>query len=154
GALLVHGYHPWAEDAEIYLPGVERTLSPKLFPRGAEFFEPYTRLSLFHYLIAGSVRVTHLPLEWALFAWQLASIFLLLLACWRLAGLRRSHAFAHGSVRLIVRISACRDGEIQCRPSIPWRVVPCSVFIPAAFRGVPGRGAVSRLSLHTELAVV
>jgi len=86
GALLVHGYHPWAEDAEIYLPGVERTLNPKLFPKGAEFFEPYTRLSLFHHLIAGSVRVTHLPLEWALFAWQVASIFLLLLACWRLSG--------------------------------------------------------------------
>jgi len=86
GALLVHGYHPWAEDAEIYLAGVEKTLNPKLFPKGAEFFEPYTRLSLFHYLIAGSVRVTHLPLEWALFAWQLASMFLLLLACWRLSG--------------------------------------------------------------------
>src|SRR5438876_3542837 len=86
GALLVHGYHPWAEDAEIYLPGVEKTLNPKLFPKGAEFFEPYTRLSLSHYLIAGSVRVTHLPLDWALFAWQLASIFLLLLACWRLSG--------------------------------------------------------------------
>ena len=28
GALLVHGYHPYAEDAEIYLPGVEKILNP------------------------------------------------------------------------------------------------------------------------------
>jgi hypothetical protein len=32
GALLVHGYHPWVEDAEIYLPGVEKSLHPELFP--------------------------------------------------------------------------------------------------------------------------
>ena len=86
GALLVHGYHPWAEDAEIYLPGIEKTLHPELFPRSAEFFAPYARLSLFHHLIAVSVRVTYLPLETALFIGQIASIFLLLLACWRLSG--------------------------------------------------------------------
>src|SRR5207245_8186685 len=101
-ALLVHGYHPWAEDAEIYLPGVEKTLNPKLFPKGAEFFEPYTRLSLFHYLIAGSVRVTHLPLEWAPFAWQLASMFLLLLACWRLSGKCFAHRPAHWAAVALV----------------------------------------------------
>ena len=37
GALLVEGYHPFAEDAEIYLPGVEKILHPELFPLGANF---------------------------------------------------------------------------------------------------------------------
>jgi len=32
GAFLVQGYHPFAEDAEIYLPGVEKILHPELFP--------------------------------------------------------------------------------------------------------------------------
>jgi len=81
GALLVHGYHPWVEDAEIYLPGVEKILHPELFPFNAQFFESHAHLTLFPNLIAASVRLSHLPLEAVLFIWQVASIFLLLLAC-------------------------------------------------------------------------
>jgi hypothetical protein len=86
-ALLVHGYHPYAEDAEIYLPGVEKILHPKLFPVGREFFLSHASLTFFPSLIAFSLRVTHLPMEAGLFLWHLASIFLLLLACWELSGL-------------------------------------------------------------------
>jgi hypothetical protein len=85
--LLVHGYHPFAEDAEIYLPGVERLLDPKLFPVGGEFFASHANLTLFPNLIASSLRVTHLPLESGLFLWHLASMFLFLLACWELSGI-------------------------------------------------------------------
>jgi hypothetical protein len=85
-AVLVHGYHPWAEDASLYLPGLEKLLNPKLFPYNAEFFESHAHLSIFADLIAASVRVAHLPLPYALFFWHLVSIFLLLLACWELAG--------------------------------------------------------------------
>ncbi len=86
GALLVHGYHPWAEDAEIYLPGVEKLLNPALFPFNAQFFASHAHLTLFPNLIAASVRRSHLPFEAALFLWQLASMFLLLLAGWELSG--------------------------------------------------------------------
>jgi hypothetical protein len=86
GALLVHGYHPWAEDAEIYLPGVEKIQRPELFRFNAQFFESHAHLTLFPNLIAASVRLTHLPLEGTLFVWQVASIFLMLLACWDLSG--------------------------------------------------------------------
>jgi hypothetical protein len=86
GALLVHGYHPWAEDAEIYLPGVEKVLHPELFPFNAQFFESHAHLTLFPKLIAASVRLSHLPLDVVLFFWQIISIFLLLLACWQLVG--------------------------------------------------------------------
>ena len=86
GAALVHGYHPFAEDAEIYLPSVEKTLHPELFPTGTEFFASHAQLTLFPNLIAFSLRVTHLPMEVGLFLWHLASVFLLLLACWELSG--------------------------------------------------------------------
>lgn len=85
GALLVQGYHPCAEDAEIYIPGVEKILHPQLFPEGSEFFLSHAHLTFFPNLIALSLRITHLPMEVGLFVWQLLSIFLLLLACWELA---------------------------------------------------------------------
>jgi hypothetical protein len=85
-ALLVSGYHPWAEDAEIYLPGVEKLLHPELFPFNAQFFEDHASHTVFRYLIAESVRFTHLPLATVLFVLQLTSIFLLFLACWQLIG--------------------------------------------------------------------
>ncbi len=86
GSLLVHGYHPWAEDSGIYLPGVEKILQPELFPFNSQFFESHAHLTFFPNLIAASVRISHLPLDMVLFFWQLTSIFLLLLACWQLIG--------------------------------------------------------------------
>ncbi len=87
GALLVQGYHPYAEDAEIYLSGAEKVLHPGLFPVNGEFFASHASLTIFPNLVALSLRVTHLPMEAGLFLWHLASIFLLLLACWELNGL-------------------------------------------------------------------
>ena len=84
-ALLIHGYHPYAEDAEIYLPGVLKILNPGLFPANAEFFGEHAGHTWYPNLIAFSVRATHLPLPWAAFLWHLISIFLLLAASWRLA---------------------------------------------------------------------
>jgi len=84
-ALLIHGYHPYAEDAEIYLPGVLKILNPSLFPANAEFFGEHAGHSLYPNLIAFSVRATHVALPWMAFLWQLLSIFLLLAASWRLA---------------------------------------------------------------------
>jgi hypothetical protein len=86
GALAVHGYHPYAEDAEIYLPGSKKLLHPALYPTGTEFFESHAGLTLFPNLIAASVRITHIPFDCAIFIWYLASIFFLLLACWEFAG--------------------------------------------------------------------
>jgi hypothetical protein len=85
-AFLIHGYHPYSEDAETYLPGVEKVLRPHLFPVGAQYFQLHAHLTWFPQLIAGSVRVLHLPLHWVLFLWQFASFFLFLWACWKLIG--------------------------------------------------------------------
>ncbi|MGB6877885.1 MAG: hypothetical protein WBD87_17825 [Candidatus Acidiferrales bacterium] len=85
GALFIHGYHPAAEDAEIYIPSIVKILHPSYYPFGQEFFEANARLTLFPHLIAGLVRFTRVPLDWLLFCGYIASVFLLLLACLRLA---------------------------------------------------------------------
>lgn len=85
--LLVHGYHPYVEDAEIYLPGVKKILNPALYPQNAAFFASHAHLTMFPNIIAASVRITHLPFDWAILAWQLLSTFIFLYACWRLARL-------------------------------------------------------------------
>lgn len=101
----MHGYHPCAEDAEIYLPGVEVRLHPNLFPAGREFFLSHARLTFFPNLIAFSLRVTHQPMEVGLFLWHVASIFLLLLACWELSGSFFSDARARwGGVCLVAAL--------------------------------------------------
>jgi hypothetical protein len=84
-AFLIQGYHPYAEDSEIYLPGVLKILNPSLFPANAEFFGEHAGHTLYPNLIAFSVRAAHLPLPWAALLWHLLSIFLLLAASWRLA---------------------------------------------------------------------
>ncbi|MCU1301607.1 MAG: hypothetical protein JWQ87_1891 [Candidatus Sulfotelmatobacter sp.] len=105
GAVLVHGYHPFAEDAEIYLPGIEKILHPELFPVGQEFFRSHASLTFFPNLVAFSLRVSHLPFEFGLFVWQAASIFLLLLACWELGGLFFQNAGARwGGVCLVAAL--------------------------------------------------
>lgn len=81
-AFAIHGYHPFSEDAETYLPGIQRVLHPHLFPVGAEYFQLHAHMTIFPQLIAGTVSLFHLPLPWALLLWQFASFFLFLLACW------------------------------------------------------------------------
>lgn len=85
-ALLVHGYHPYAEDAEIYLPGIEKKLDPSLFPANTQFFQSHANATWFPKVVAASIRITHLPLDTALFMWHLLSIFLFLLGLWELSG--------------------------------------------------------------------
>lgn len=84
--LLVQGYHPLAGDAGIYVAGIRHILDPSLYPLNAIFVTGFTRLSVFPWVMAAVVRVTHGPLWWLLFAAQLLSIYLFLTACDQLAG--------------------------------------------------------------------
>jgi len=85
GALIVHGYHPYAEDAAFYVPPVKKLLDPALYPYGAEFFESHASLTFFPNLIAGSVRALHLPLDVVLLVWHLLTVYLFLLGCWKVS---------------------------------------------------------------------
>jgi hypothetical protein len=82
-ALVVHGYHLGVEDQAIYLPAVKKNLDPQLYPHDSEFFLSQTRWTIFDEAVAFSVRVTRLPLEWAVFLWHVSGIFLFLLGCLR-----------------------------------------------------------------------
>jgi hypothetical protein len=104
-AIGVHGYHPYVEDAEIYVPGIKRLLHPSLYPHNAEFFTSHASMTMFPRLIADSIRITHLPFDWALFLWQFFSIFLLLLGCWHITRLCFPNRRAQwGSVALVASL--------------------------------------------------
>jgi len=93
-AIAVHGYHPAVEDAEIYTPGILKVLHPSLFPYNTEFFESHARMTVFPQLIGESVWLTHLPLGAALLIWHVVTLFMFLLACWRIARLCFPENFA------------------------------------------------------------
>jgi len=84
-ALLVMGYHPGLEDDAFYLAAIKKNLNPSLFPHDADFFRVQFQATIFDKLIALSVRLTRLPLSWALLLWQFAAIFFLLQGCWRIS---------------------------------------------------------------------
>lgn len=104
-AIFVHGYHPFVEDAEIYVPGVKKALNPALYPANTAFFLSHAKMTIFPHLIAGSVRVTHIPLDAALLLWQFAAIFFLLWACWRIGQLAfRDSLAAWGGAALVASL--------------------------------------------------
>jgi hypothetical protein len=83
--LLIAGYHPGAEDDAVYLAAIKRDLNPALFPHDSEFFAVQLQATIFDKVVAASVRSTHLPLGWMIFAWHYIAIFLVLLGCWRVS---------------------------------------------------------------------
>ncbi len=83
--LLIHGYHPFADDAGIYVAGIRKVMDPTLFAVDSSFVTAHTRLSIFSHLFAGTIALFHIPLEAGLFAAYLLSIFAFLLGCFRLS---------------------------------------------------------------------
>ena len=104
-AIAVHGYHPFVEDAEIYVPGIKKLLHPALYPYNQAFFASHASLTLYPNLIAWSCRLTHLPLECILLAWHFACIVALLWGCWRLGNTcLRSRRAAWGGTLLVAAL--------------------------------------------------
>ncbi len=86
-AVAVHGYHIGVEDQAIYLPAMQQSLQPELFPHDADFFLHHTRLTLADEAVAATARFTHLPLDTALFVWHILCMGGFLYASLRLARL-------------------------------------------------------------------
>lgn len=104
-AILIHGYHFGFDDQSAYLPAIKQALDSSLYPFDAAFFLAQSRLSCFTSAIAASIRLTRLPLEWAVFAWHFATVFLILSGCWRIA--RRcfqTSAAVWGSLALVTTV--------------------------------------------------
>jgi hypothetical protein len=92
---LVMGYHPGLEDDGIYLTAVKADLNPALFPYNANFFKLQMQATVFDGSMAGFVRWTRMPVEWAELFWQLAALFLILWAVKKILNL----LFRDGSAR-------------------------------------------------------
>lgn len=85
--LLLHGYHPFADDAAIYAAGIKHLLHPEWYASlDSPFLEAQGRFSIFEKAIALGVRFGGVRLEWVLLAVQVASIAATLAGAWRLAG--------------------------------------------------------------------
>jgi hypothetical protein len=78
--LLVHGYHPLAEDGGLYVAGVEYLLDRSLFPHYTDFVSQHLHFSLFAPMVVAMVRLTHLSPAWILFFLYLFSVYLTLFA--------------------------------------------------------------------------
>ena len=83
--LLVHGYHPLADDGAVYVAGIEKLADPSLYQADAVFALSPTHLSIFAHVLAALLRWSHVSLSVLLLACQVASIFLFLLGSWKVA---------------------------------------------------------------------
>lgn len=81
-AVVIHGYHPYAEDGGVYLAGVKRTLDPELYPAYSGFVTAHLHLSIFARLIAFLVHTTRCPVMVAMFAVYVTTVWLILFAGW------------------------------------------------------------------------
>ncbi len=84
-AFVIHGYHPFAQDASIYVAGIERQLHRSLFIKDATLLDAHGRLSGFPFLMGGAVRLLHLPLDVFLFLAYVLSILAFLTGCFLVA---------------------------------------------------------------------
>jgi hypothetical protein len=104
-ALLIHGYHPYAEDAGIYVTGIKLRLHPQLYSASTAFIRPYLRLSVFSNATAWLVRTLHMPLDVVLFAMQVGTTWLLLYSCLLLA--RRCFTRAEAQWGAVLLVTLC-----------------------------------------------
>jgi len=92
---LAMGYHPGLEDDAIYLSAVKADLNPALFPFNSAFFRIQMQATVFDRWMAHFIRWTGMPVAWAELLWQLISLFLILWAVKKIAGL----LFAEGTAQ-------------------------------------------------------
>ena len=83
--LLIHGYHPFADDAGIYVAGIRKMLDPSIFSVDSSFVVAHTQLSIFSHVFAAAIKLFHIPLEMGLLTAYLLSIFAFLLGCFQLS---------------------------------------------------------------------
>jgi hypothetical protein len=84
-AVLLEGYHPYAEDGGLYLAGIKRLLDPGMYPHQTAFVVEHLRFSVFAPFVAGLVRGSGLRVETVLFVMYIASFWMMLFAAWHLA---------------------------------------------------------------------
>src|SRR4029077_15432153 len=83
---------------------IMRDLNPALYPHDSDFFAVQLQATIFDKVMAASVRLTHAPLGWVIFAWHYLTIYLVLLGCWRLSRRMFSETYAHWASTALVAV--------------------------------------------------
>lgn len=83
--VAVMGYHPGLEDDGIYLPAIKADLNPALYPHDADFFRLQLQASFFDRWVAEFVHWTGISVAATEFLFQIASILLIVFACFSIA---------------------------------------------------------------------
>jgi hypothetical protein len=162
-AVMVHGYHLGVDDSAIYVPAIKHVADSRLYPFGAEFFMSHAHLSFFAELVGGTARLTRVPVDAAILAWHVGSIFLLLLAAWHLLGCCFSSPRARwsGVAFLAATLSVPVTGTalVLMDPYVTARSLstPATLFAIACYLAKQPRRAVAWLLLtaavHPQMAV-
>jgi hypothetical protein len=103
--LLVHGYHPFADDAGIYVTGIRKLADPTLYQPDAALALANAHLSVFPHFCAAIIRLTYVSLTDLLFAIYLLTILAFLFSCHALA--RRIFASAAAQWSAVALAAAC-----------------------------------------------
>jgi hypothetical protein len=103
-AMLIQGYHPGAEDDGVYLAAIKKDLNPSLYPHDSDFFQVQLQATIFDKLIAGSIRLSHLPVASVILLWQFVSVLLILWGCLRIG--RRVFAESHSQWAAVTLVAA------------------------------------------------
>ena len=102
-ALLLHGYHPYVVDGSIYVTGIEKHITPALFPHDNALIAAHAHLSIFSGVVAKLQQASHIPLTTLLLLIYIASLYVLLLLCYQLGQrLFRSSRAGWGAALLMV----------------------------------------------------
>lgn len=162
-ALAIHGYHFGVEDAEIFIPSAYKLLHPDLYPYAPEFFLSHERWSLLAPILAWTARLTHLPMNWTLFLWYIATLFATLVACWMLAvscfETPRARWSAILATTAALTMPAANTGLLLMDPYITARSfsTPLSLFALAGLLSrryaLASTAAVLTVLLHPQMAV-
>jgi hypothetical protein len=81
--LLIHGYHPLADDGAVYVTGIKKLANPSLYQSDAVFALSPTRFSIFAHVLAPLLHRSSLPV--LLLVCHVASIFLFLVGARQVA---------------------------------------------------------------------
>jgi hypothetical protein len=132
--LLIHGYHPSAEDGGLYMAGIKWLLDPTLYPHGTGFVTEHLRFSLFAPMVAVLIRQSHLGLQVVLLLLHLASIWLVLFAAYLLAarcyGSRKSRVGAVSLLAMWITLPIAGTSLLLMDPYVTARSfsTPCVLF--------------------------
>ncbi len=137
-ALLIHGYHPYAEDGGLYVSAILKALHPSLYPRWGEFVTVQMQYSLFPGLMAELIRASGLRVSVMVFLLHILSIWATLFGGWLVAArCYASRQARYGAVSLLalwLTIPIAGTSLLLMDPYLTARSIstPCGVLALAA----------------------